>query len=51
MTKLAKVLRYCWNMYKQASREYFAPIMVLWNGVNGRVHKDVHHRTGHIGKA
>lgn len=32
MKNLARALRHCWKVYKEASREYFAPFLVLWNG-------------------
>lgn len=52
MKNLAHVLRFCWKAYKEASRDYFAPLLVLWNGaVNGKTRESGHHRTGHIGKA
>lgn len=37
MKNLASALRYCWAAYKEASREYFSPLLVLWNGV--KVHR------------
>lgn len=36
MKNLARALHYCWHVYKEASREYFSPLLVLWNGFNER---------------
>lgn len=32
MKNLAHALLYCWRAYKEASHEYFSPLLVLWNG-------------------
>lgn len=38
MKNLAHAIRYCWRAYKQARREYFAPLLMLWNGFIERRH-------------
>lgn len=40
MKSIAHSLQIFWKVYKEASRDYFAPILVLWNAdVNGKPHK------------
>lgn len=52
MKNLARALHHCWKVYKKASCDYFAPLLVLWEGsVGGKVNENESQRTRHIGKA